>query len=94
MVEELVSQYHFGGGGEGGSDGAGGEGRGPDGKPKTRKQVRVGRIAAGGLLTGADAQRGEPEARTVPCTGFCTASYVRPQALLPHLRGSCHATRP
>lgn len=38
VVEELVSQYHFGGGdGEGGEAGMG---RGPDGKPKTRKEVR------------------------------------------------------
>lgn len=41
VVEELVSQYHFGGGG-GGGEGEGGEamGRGPDGRPKTRKEVR------------------------------------------------------
>lgn len=52
MVEDLVAQYHFGGGNgnvEGEEQGAG-EGqvaaRGPDGKPKTRKQVRYDEAAA------------------------------------------------
>ncbi|GLC45018.1 hypothetical protein PLESTB_001743300 [Pleodorina starrii] len=67
MVEELVAQYHFGGGGGGeGGEGEGEEGaaaRGPDGKPKTRKQVMEEIIAKSRMYRALKAkQREEDEA--------------------------------
>ncbi|GLI63095.1 hypothetical protein VaNZ11_005999, partial [Volvox africanus] len=69
MVEDLVAQYHFGGGGgdeegnavEGGEEGA--QARGADGKPKTRKQIMEEIIAKSRMYRALKAkQREEDEA--------------------------------
>ncbi|GIL77894.1 hypothetical protein Vretimale_6572 [Volvox reticuliferus] len=68
MVEDLVAQYHFGGGGdkEGNAEQGGEEGtqaRGPDGKPKTRKQIMEEIIAKSRMYRALKAkQREEDEA--------------------------------
>ncbi|GIL50075.1 hypothetical protein Vafri_6396 [Volvox africanus] len=68
MVEDLVAQYHFGGGGDAeGNAEVGGEedaqARGPDGKPKTRKQIMEEIIAKSRMYRALKAkQREEDEA--------------------------------
>ncbi len=60
MLEELVAQYNFGGGEEGGEGGEGEGGvaaRGPDGKPKTRKQVGPVLVSAGATVVEGGGER-------------------------------------